>query len=74
MDETEKYPKKKLDEELIPGTFKDDPMYEEMMKPNSEFCKYLKQVLTRKSKINIEQASRFYGLLLLYIGGNLSDC
>ena len=61
-------------EELIPGTFKDDPVYEEMMKRSSEFYEYVKEVLSRKSKtkMNIEQATRFYGLLLLYIGKNLS--
>ena len=61
-------------EELIPGTFKDDPVYEEMMKRSSEFYEYVKEVLSRKSKtkMNIEQATRFYGLLLLYIGRNLS--
>ena len=60
-------------EELIPGTFKDDPVYEEMMKRSSEFYEYVKEVLSRKSKtkMNIEQATRFYGLLLLYIGKNL---
>ena len=74
MDETENTLNKAKDHlTLTPGTFTDDDVYEQMVKPESDskldpdsFYNYVKQV--NDGLLNDEQAARFYGLLLLYVG------
>lgn len=72
VDETENKQTKDL-LTLTPGTFTDDDVYEQMVKPESDsksdpdsFYNYVKQV--NDGLLNDEQAARFYGLLLLYVG------
>ena len=73
MDETENRPNTKDHLTLTPGTFTDDDVYEKMVKPEVDsksdpdsFYNYVKKV--NDGLLNDEQAARFYGLLLLYVG------